>query len=78
MKEIGFDLNPIGKRSRTRGSHRPQKLSAKYYGPYQIRERIGEVAYRLELPEGAQIHPAFNDNFSFFTSLAQVRNVEYR
>ena len=26
------------------------KLSPRYIGPYEILERIGELAYRLELP----------------------------
>ena len=36
------------------------KLSPRYMGPYEIVERIGEVAYRLRLPpELARIHDVF-------------------
>ncbi|GER25294.1 ty3-gypsy retrotransposon protein [Striga asiatica] len=32
------------------------KLGSRFYGPYKIIERVGEVAYQLDLPAEAQIH----------------------
>jgi hypothetical protein len=37
-----------------RASH---KLAFRYFGPFQVAARVGEVSYKLKLPEQALIHP---------------------
>lgn len=36
------------------------KLRSKFYGPFKVIEKVGQVAYRLQLPNDATIHPVFH------------------
>ncbi|KAK4270158.1 hypothetical protein QN277_023237 [Acacia crassicarpa] len=37
-----------------------EKLSPRYYGPFHVAAKVGEVAYTLELPGSSRIHPTFH------------------
>ena len=50
-----------------------KKLGQKRYGPFLIKEKIGEAAYRIKLPEGWSIHDVFNENL-----LSPVNQPEFR
>jgi len=36
------------------------KLSPKYYGPYKVMQKIGTMAYELELPAASRLHQVFH------------------
>jgi hypothetical protein len=36
------------------------KLGPRFYGPFKIIERVGDVAYKLELSAGAKLHSVFH------------------
>lgn len=40
--------------------HANNKLSIKFFSPFKILQKIGQVAYKLEIPSQAAIHPVFH------------------
>jgi ribosomal protein L21E len=51
---VYLKLQPYIQTSIARRPH--QKLAFRYYGPYTILQRVGQVAYKLNLPASSQIH----------------------
>ena len=49
-------------KSETLKTGKCEKLSPRYCGPFKILKKIGDVAYRLELPDGIRAHPVFHVN----------------
>ena len=49
-----------------------KKLDHKRYGPFTIKEKIRQGAYKLELPEGWAIHNVFNEDL-----LTRCKKVEF-
>lgn len=55
--EVYLKLQPYRQTSLALGKN--MKLTAKYYGPYPVIQKIGAVAYILQLPTSSTIHLVF-------------------
>jgi hypothetical protein len=42
------------------GNRANHKLRFKFYGPYQVIEKVRTIAYNLQLPPGSAIHVMFH------------------
>ena len=51
-------LRPHRQTSASETSH--SKLAKRYYGPFEVVEKMGKVAYHLRLPSHSRIHPVFH------------------
>jgi len=47
-------------RQKTIALRRNLKLSPRFFGPFKVLRRLGSVAYELDLPSDARIHPVFH------------------
>jgi hypothetical protein len=45
---------------RTLATRSNPKLAFRYFGPFQVLQRVGATSYKLELPESCKIHPVIH------------------
>lgn len=55
---VYLKLQPFIQTSVARRSN--HKLSYRFFGPYLIPQKVGKVAYKLQLPQSSQIHPVIH------------------
>ena len=56
---VSLRLQPY-KQMSLKQQKKDNKLAPKYYGPYKVLQKIGSMAYKLELPSSSCIHLVFH------------------
>ena len=57
---IGFFFRLQPYRQQSLASKGRWKLSPRYFGPFQVLQKIGLVSYKLDLPPESKVHPVFH------------------
>ena len=56
---VFLQLQPY-KQMSLKQAKKDNKLSPKYYGPYKVLQKNGNMAYKLELPASSRVNPVFH------------------
>ena len=60
FEEGDFVYLKVPAKSETLKTGKCEKLSPKYCGPFKVLKKVGELAYKLELPRSSRVHPVFH------------------
>ena len=66
QRKPATELRPGNKayvqKRRARKDQPSASLNDKYWGPFPVKQKVGQSLYKLELPPQTRIHPVFNSN----------------
>ncbi|MCO5592880.1 hypothetical protein L7F22_046884 [Adiantum nelumboides] len=74
FEKSDFVFLKVPAKSETIKMRKCDKLSRRYRGPFKVLKKVGDVAYKLDLPESSQVHPVFRVS-KFKESVHGLENV---